>query len=342
MNYIKSILSENLFSTEEAANLLGISKQRLSILTKENKIVPIKKTSKGMFFLLQDIKEFRKKTYTEKKLKDLVMITSRSISFYHANKYKLGKVFQVTIYCNQIDAIRDGYYEQSEEEYGYNLYRLDVPSMIIKGEKNEMWLGGCSCGYSGTGPSGSLEILSDLGIEVSNNIINQKIIEYQKQNNQWIQTIKQGKSLSDQIDSKINLKFFTKNNNLILIQDNTLLLDINFTDIIKMYQTFLPHPYSISIFQNQQDAYDRGFYFTSFEKGETIVFQLILEDRLGNQIWLPYYIDQSINPISDTNIQEILNLCGFSTKELSKIESIKNWINFHIFNKPILPIEFHK
>lgn len=71
-------------------------------------------------------------------------------------------------------------------------------------------------------------------------------------------------------------------------------------------------------------------------------FQLIIEDKQGNQIWLPYFIDEYTDPYTDINIKQILDLCGFPVKKISQIDSIKNWINLNIFNKPHNPIKIDK
>ena len=342
MNYIKQTVKEELLFTEEAANYLGISKQRLSVLVKEKRIIPVKHTCNGMLFWLQDLAEFRLKKIKSNKLKSLVGITSTSLDFYFSNKSNLGEIYQVNIYFDELDAIKDNQYEQSDEELGNGLYRIDVPLMSIKGSDNEMWLGGCTCGYSGTGPKGSLKILKDLGIKNADENIDNKIIEYYKINGEWKLTVKKDNTILDKIDNNTNIKFYIKNNKLILVQDNQIKFNKNHIDVIKLYQEFMPNPYSIIIFPNFKDAIENGYYLKSYEYGQTIPFQLIIEDKQGNQIWLPYFIDEYTDPYTDINIKQILDLCGFPVKEISQIDSIKNWINLNIFNKPHNPIKIDK
>ena len=53
-------LADKLFFAKEAAEYLGISVQRLAMLTKEGKIIPLKKTSSGTVYHI-DMLERRKK-----------------------------------------------------------------------------------------------------------------------------------------------------------------------------------------------------------------------------------------------------------------------------------------
>lgn len=54
----KESLKDELLFTNEAANYLGISKQRLCVFVKEKRINPIISNSNAMVFLLQDLKDF--------------------------------------------------------------------------------------------------------------------------------------------------------------------------------------------------------------------------------------------------------------------------------------------
>ena len=60
MDYDMKALADKLFFAKEAAEYLGISVQRLAMLTKEGKIIPLKKTSSGTVYHI-DMLERRKK-----------------------------------------------------------------------------------------------------------------------------------------------------------------------------------------------------------------------------------------------------------------------------------------
>ncbi|WP_308692803.1 helix-turn-helix domain-containing protein [uncultured Treponema sp.] len=334
MSYINEEITKDILTASEASEILGVSKQRLSVLIAENKIHCKKQSNGGLIILRQDIEEYMNKdVFHSKKLKDLAEITSRSLEFYKNHKSEIGEIYRITIYANAIDAIHDGNYEKSEDLYGRNLYRIDVPYMIIKGTYNEMWLSGCKCGYCGTGASGSVQILEDLGIDNSEGKINSKIIEYNKINGKWILSINRNSSLEDNIENKTRLKFFTQDGKLILVQDDSFIFEQNIVEILNQYKDFMPNPYSISFIRSDEEAIQNGYFLKSYSIGQTIVFKLILEDKNKNQIWFPFYHEDNKSVYENPTIKNILEYCGFETKELTKYDKIKNWINLNVFNK---------
>lgn len=335
MSYIYDHTVNDILTAAEVAESLNITKQRLSVLVSEKRIHYKRKKNGVLIFMRQDIEEYKnKETYKSEKLKDLVGITSRSLEFYEKHKYELGDIYRITIYANDIDAIHDNNYEQAAENYGDKLFRLDVPSMIIKGKKNEMWLGGCNCGYYGTGPLGTIKILESLGIKLSYNDIDNKVLEYNKINNEWKLSLKREKSIEEKVRSVAPLKFFVRRGKLILIQDNTYVFERNIIELLCKYNDFMPNPYSITFIRTDEEAFQHGYYLNSYDIGNTIYFKLILEDKGGNQIWFPFYYDEKKSIYESPTIKHILEYCGFETKELSKYEKVKNWINLNIFNKP--------
>jgi len=69
--------------------------------------------------------------------------TERSIDFFRKHRKKLGRILRVVV---------DG--------------RIDTTfHMEIVGTKATMLLSGCTCGYRGTGPHGTVEILKLAGVE---------------------------------------------------------------------------------------------------------------------------------------------------------------------------------
>lgn len=333
MSYINEQIENDLLFSSEAAEFLGISKQRLAVLEKEGRIKSIKHSNSGILFLKQDLLNFQhKETFHSTKLKSLVGITSTSLNYYDEHKLELGDIYRITIYEYEIDAIHDGNYEKSDNSFGDRLFKLDVPLMIIKGTKNEMWLGGCTCGYSGTGPSGSVKILTELGIHKPEDTIGYKIIEYVKINNVWKLSICREHSIDDDIDKKVNMRFFSKDDKLVLLQDNDLLSNSQVINTLFMFKDFMPNPYQITLYPNRNEAENNGYFFKSYNEIHTIVFQMILEDKTGNQIWLPYYFDPRKIVYEDLTIQKVFEMCNFDLPEVTKFDKLKHWFNLIIFN----------
>ena len=333
MSYINEQIENDLLFSSEAAEFLGISKQRLAVLEKEGRIKSIKHSNSGTLFLKQDLLNFQhKETFHSTKLKSLVGITSTSLNYYDEHKLELGDIYRITIYEYEIDAIHDGNYEKSDNSFGDRLFKLDVPLMIIKGTKNEMWLGGCTCGYSGIGPSGSVKILTELGIHKPEDTIGYKIIEYVKINNVWKLSICREHSIDDDIDKKVNMRFFSKDEKLVLLQDNDLLSNSQVINTLFMFKDFMPNPYQITLYPNRNEAENNGYFFKSYNEIHTIVFQMILEDKTGNQIWLPYYFDPRKIVYEELTIKKVFEMCNFDLPEVTKFDKLKHWFNLIIFN----------
>lgn len=75
-------LAENIYSSKEACEYLGITKQRLSVLVKENKIPLLKNTKYINLFLFNDLYEYktRKNILKELRTGKYVISVSESIS----------------------------------------------------------------------------------------------------------------------------------------------------------------------------------------------------------------------------------------------------------------------
>lgn len=75
-------LAENIYSSKEACESLGITKQRLSVLVKENKISLLKNTKHINLFLFNDLYEYktRKNILKELRTGKYVISVSESVS----------------------------------------------------------------------------------------------------------------------------------------------------------------------------------------------------------------------------------------------------------------------
>ena len=69
-------------------------------------------------------------------------ITEKSLKLWKRRKGDIGKI-------GVVEAKRE-----SPDEY----------TLIIIGSEGEIWLSGCNCGYGGTGPNGTRQILEELGV----------------------------------------------------------------------------------------------------------------------------------------------------------------------------------
>jgi len=79
--------------------------------------------------------------------------TGLSLQFFHGIRDKLGEIVEAEASQEPLRT------ETTEEGYSreYNLILRDDGG-------NEVWLSGCNCGYGGTGPHGTFEILKEVGL----------------------------------------------------------------------------------------------------------------------------------------------------------------------------------
>jgi hypothetical protein len=83
-------------------------------------------------------------------------ITKRSLQFWEYNKATIGKIERIEFSLNPLATI-------TLSEGGFP-YTVDYTFKAL-GERGEIWLSGCNCGYGGEGPHGTKKILVELGIK---------------------------------------------------------------------------------------------------------------------------------------------------------------------------------
>lgn len=81
-------------------------------------------------------------------------VTKKSLEFWSFNRSRIGKITHIEV---SREALR-----QDDKKYEDITYKVDY-TLIAHGEKGEIWLSGCNCGYSGEGPNGTARILAEFG-----------------------------------------------------------------------------------------------------------------------------------------------------------------------------------
>jgi excisionase family DNA binding protein len=346
MNYLKAYTTESVFTTNEVAEMLGVSKQMIALLVKQGKISFMRQTPNGLLFHSSDIEAYRRRnsiTVSSVIYKHLSGYASPSLKFFYETRDKLGQIIKIAIYFDELDSILDGYIEPSTEDYGSNLFRVSSPSMVITDtDGKEIWLNGCSCGYGGTGPHASAEILRSLNIKLQyDEVLSSKVVKIFRQQNSW--NFLPRESIYDSIRSPANnhnplFKFYQKEGSLVLLQDEDPHWDISLVDLVSRYQAFLPNPVFMTIFHSDEQARAYGYFRRNFHHGHDIAYRVILKDEKGNQIWLKYfnYTDKTI--LDDPKIRDILEYCDFTAGSFTKIDALKNWINLKILKQEPEPL----
>jgi hypothetical protein len=101
---------------------------------------------------------------------DRLFDTSGSVGFFRDHRAEFKEFTEAYVFFHDLDAIVAGFYEPGRAftEGGGSAdprYRWsDVPHLVLRDHRGaELWLGGCNCGYRGTGPWGSRQVLIQAG-----------------------------------------------------------------------------------------------------------------------------------------------------------------------------------
>jgi hypothetical protein len=94
-------------------------------------------------------------------------ITFESLEYYRKRRHRFKTFVEAYVFSEEADAVAAGFYEANDEpceDGDPHIKDVLAPLLVLRdADGAELWLGGCTCGYGGTGPSGSHEVLLDAG-----------------------------------------------------------------------------------------------------------------------------------------------------------------------------------
>lgn len=332
-NYFKRFLSRNILFTHEVAEKLNVSRQRVSMLNREGELVPIKNTSNGAVYLLQDVLQYMEKKGISPKYENpnkpkyICNKTYTDQNVLYAKKYikELGNIERVSIFNKPIDAAIENYFLPLEEYRYGELINLYIPQMIIHdSDGNQMWLNACNCGYLGKGTRGTEELLQDIGIPqiLIESIFENTIVKYvRNEDGVWEVNVRNSDFRVTEkeytyADTKVNI--YWHQGRLSLLQAKT--QKSNLKAILNKYWAFIPHPVEYILFSNDEQAIDNGFFDPSVNTGYTSgAYKIILRDYSGRQLWLDIYMEKGKPLGRQSELRNILDMCGFEKIEDNKL-----------------------
>lgn len=329
---LRDYISNNVLSTAESCNYLGVSRQTLNQYLKEGKIEPVKTMPNGMLFLREDIVHLMEEQYKKRNAHNMLQkrkiigdgSTSKSLSYIMDN-ITLNDIICVRVYFNTSDAVLDGYYLSPNEYIKNKLTYVEAPNFIITlNNGEEIWLNGLLCGYNGEGPRGTECILQQLKIDDNKieKLFSSYIIEYKRCDEGWECTTFDKRSNIGEEDERPDICLF--NNNLVLLQyerlfrykaDDTILF-------YNRYKNFLSTPKTLTVYTRNK-AIETGHYDLTL-LDDTLYYQVIIKDIVGREIWLRCNINEDIPIYKNEKLLQILKAhgIGFSNKEKG-VETIK-------------------
>lgn len=341
---LKNVLEHQLITSARAAQMLGISKQRLLSVVKRNGIEPIHQSTQGNLFLRDDIVKIINGT-TEKRKKMPIIITKDAMGRIDEVINTMDEITQIFVYFDTFDAILDGFYLVSEIDLN-DLKSLKSTRFIIRDiNGNEAWVYNLNCGYAGVGSINSKVVLEKIGIPIDKSIYvtdsNYDIVKYYKNEEGQFEVHKNKSDFTRQTEC-ISTLYYHKGK-IVCLQEKEKYLSYmeDKTKFLYEYSSIVPNPKNIILFNSRESAIEQG-YFTNDFLGNEIVYQLILCDSHGRELWLCPSVCDIKALKNQKNINQILKFCGldveYEKNQHTYPKIIRDWLNS---NPKQIPAEIH-
>ena len=346
-DFLLEVINKEILIGAEVADILGVTRQQVANLVKQQKIVPIKNTPNGNIFLKMDIEEYLRKRNGIKNTvcKQKIIgqgITRKCIEYIEHSIKNPEDVIAIYIYFNSSDALNDNYYTTYLEEEGDKLIPIQTPTFIIKfSDFCEIWFDGLNCGYGGTGPNGTFRVLTEI-FKVSNEIA--KLVY----DSSWIKLYKEVDKW-DVIYEPVNKKSDTEtedlkrssaragncylfNGKLVLVPDrmDKYWIHGKAIDFLIQHITFVPNPRSITIYSRDM-AIRTGHYI--YSNVSDAVYQVVISDLSGRELWLDCYVDDKVSINKQSDIMSVLETLGFDIAQNKSNKKIVNFLDAFLSEK---------
>lgn len=335
----KQFLGRNVLFTQEVAEKLNVSRQRVSKLSKEGKLVPFKSNANGAIYLWRDVLEYmEEKGITpryEYPRKPRFLChnsgTYRNVEYAKTHLLEMKEIERVSIYFEEIDAAVENYFFISDEYSHGDLRFLEVPHMVLVDVNgDEMWLPGCNCGYGGTGPSGSEDVLKIIGVpkELQEYVCKYPVVKYVKnESGEWeVNYRKSDFDFRSGGYDRAHAHMYWHQGRLTLLQDKS---DRHSDSrcVLEQYWAFIPHPVEYRLFATNEQAIGNGYfdpgYRSAYYGG---AYKLIIRDYSGRQLWLDPYVENGKNLKKQLAVRDILEICGFELDVKATDMRIMQWL----------------
>ena len=347
--FIAGIVRDEVMTASEVADLLGVTRQQLVNLEKKKRLLPVVQKKGINLYIKCDVEEYQKiKSKAQTIIPQPVIGHGVTQKCYDHIKNELpnkGDIEAIFIYFNYIDAIMDGVYTTYEIAKRDQLMKLNVPTFIVKySNLNEVWYEGLNCGYGGTGPHGSVDVLTkffDVPKEIAEQVFYAKYMKLYREGAKWrcICDIREaykndGKSTYEIESFKSVSKIMLFNNKLVLLQEKSSRYwnEDEARNFLNSNLSFISYAKRITIYPRDL-AIKTGHYINS-SVGETI-YQIVIEDVSGRELWLNNYVDENTPIHRQDTIGEILRKLDFDVVEDYKKQGVLKRTIKEIFERKI-------
>lgn len=317
---VKKILEEDVLFTAEAGQLLGITPQAVHSLVNRKKLTPIRSSAGGHLFYRRDVEDLLvKKNYMPQLTPREIIghnITHKCTDYLETlPPESFNDVVGVSIYEYEYDAVRDGYYTPEEDCYQQDsrLVATKSPSFVLHYENgSELWLKGLNCGYGGTGPNGSITVLTEkLGVpqDLAELVYAYSVVKYSRMDDgTWIVDTHEGSPCDANRNPHIN--YYISEGHLVVgitVDPNEKEVDWRRDYLPYMAPFLAPQPSASIKSREQAIATGQVEYYSS---GRKKVYQVVLTGSAGNEIWLDIPLDEKTRFSKQSNLVSLFAELG--------------------------------
>ena len=348
INDLKTFIERDILFTSEVAELLNVTKQHINNLVSKGQMVPIKQNRAGNLFLRSEVENYRNKNMSKNILypKKIFGGNTGDAIKYIEEEIPHDSIESIFVYFNKELAIKDGsytYLSTLNNFYCHNVViPLTAPDCVIRlNDGQELFINGVNCGYGGTGPNGTIDILKHLNIDIPENIIfSSSVVKIFKNDEGW-EYYNLSKAEDDLMDLGANFrqkmelegKICKYNDTLVLLQNSgdKFQRETKPEDFIRKYSYFIPEPVKVT-FLSRDEAIKTGHVLNTYKGDE--YYQIIITDISGRELWLDFYVDDNKSIKKQPELVELLEELGdfeFANAGVGKItKRMWNWLNSKI------------
>lgn len=359
----KQYISDNVLFSADVRNILGVSRQTISNMVDDGRLIPIKRNSTSMLFFKPDVLALKEQSRQIVEANSKRYISTETATDYSVEEFltvaPLDDIVSVKLYFNRIDAIYNGYYLLYEGTKIYkNQYQdVNAPTFVATTkDQTEYWFFGMNCGYNGTGPRGTEKILKELEVpkDKIDLLFNSSQITYHREKDGWsigaqVQKIykdanenclKTQKSYNDIEDNRFfYLRTGAYNNNPVtVLQPRDILMptmDVQIEEVLEDLFFYFGNVAQVLIYDKDEAKASGHIMHQQYNPYFSQTYQVILQNASGYEIWLPYAVDDKKPLYKQPNITEILCACGI---DISKKEIHSNKVKTFLKMRPRVEI----
>lgn len=338
---MRKLAEINVLSTEQTCEILNRTRQQVNNLVHVGDIIPLKKMSRCNLFWKPDILNYAEYKYAKNKDEhhEIIRVAPhKAITEFERLGISGKKIDEIFIYFDSKDAIEDNFFNLLGPTDKNTLIPVEAPTFVVICDSCEYWFSGINCGYAGVGPRSTEELLIHLGIlikeeEKVNSIISDSSIIYiSRDNDEWtIETKESYFRNAEKEDSygETLAHLYHYNQKLVLACENNNLFDCwneRTSAYLSRYADFMHSPTTIE-FLSYEEALNSGHFTIIFNN--TIVFQIIIRDAFGKELWLPHPSEERIN-LRNPSIQDVLCINGIELDKENFTEKVNRWLGIKV------------